>query len=381
MISPLDKRLNDIKWGDFKIENVLQWQNKIVELDPLTLDSNKVSESPKHPFYGQSTTENGVISYIDLRDDLLNNKLGKPTILIHSNNQNIVYLERPFYLKDGHGATSVLQAPNLNKLNAQFIMASIARVISKKFAYNNKATKIALKNTTVSLPIREDGEIDFEIMELFIAELESNRIDEIEAYLSKTGLENYLLTDEEKSSLDEFKRGCIAFREFEFKEIFDSIKQGRRLKKDDQISGYIPFVMSGITNTGVVNYISNPVAKFKKNAITVDIFGNSFYRNYDFGAGDDTGVYWSKEHDYSKEVMLFFTASMNKALSGRFDYGNKLRSSQSLNMKMKLPVKIDQPDIFLITTLISAMQKIIIKDVVQYVEQKSELCKSIIEAA
>lgn len=114
--------------------------------------------------------------------------------------------------------------------------------------------------------------------------------------------------------------------------------QGRRLKKDDQLPGNIPFVMAGTTNTGVVNYISNPVSKFPKNSITVDIFGNVFYRDYDFGAGDDTGVYWNDEVAYSKETMLFLTISIGKALLGKFSFGNKLRSSQSLDFKMQLPI-------------------------------------------
>ncbi len=70
--------------------------------------------------------------------------------------------------------------------------------------------------------------------------------------------------------------------------------------------------MAGTTNTGVVNYISNPMASFPQNSITVDIFGNTFYRNYAFGAGDDTGVYWNNEKEYSKKTMLFFTASISK---------------------------------------------------------------------
>lgn len=114
--------------------------------------------------------------------------------------------------------------------------------------------------------------------------------------------------------------------------------QGRRLKKDDQLPGNIPFVMAGTTNTGVVNYISNPVSKFPKNSITVDIFGNVFYRDYDFGAGDDTGVYWNDKVAYSKETMLFLTISIGKALLGKFSFGNKLRSSQSLDFKMQLPI-------------------------------------------
>ncbi len=102
--------------------------------------------------------------------------------------------------------------------------------------------------------------------------------------------------------------------------------------------------MAGVTNTGVINYISNPVASFPENSITIDIFGNTFYRDYAFGAGDDTGVYWNDKVEYSKEAMLFFAVSMQKALEGKFSYGKKLRSSQSLNFKMKLPTtngKID----------------------------------------
>ena len=120
------------------------------------------------PFYGQSTANNGIISYNQLRNDILNNKEGKPTILIHSNNQNIVYLETPFYLKDGHGATSVLQNRELNKINQMGFIASIAKVIKYKFSYNNKATKIALKNTIIKL-LAKDGQPDYQLMEMLIS--------------------------------------------------------------------------------------------------------------------------------------------------------------------------------------------------------------------
>ena len=128
--------------------------------------------------------------------------------------------------------------------------------------------------------------------------------------------------------------------------------------------------MAGTTNTGVVNYISNPVASFPKNAITIDIFGNTFYRDYDFGAGDDTGVYWNSEKNYSKETMLFFTTSMEKSIAGKFDYGNKLRSSQSFDFNMKLPVISNQPNFLIMETFITAIQKLVIKDVVLYVDTK-----------
>ena len=116
------------------------------------------------------------------------------------------------------------------------------------------------------------------------------------------------------------------------------------MKKEDQLPGDIPFVMAGVTNTGVINYISNPVASFPKNAITIDIFGNTFYRDYAFGAGDDTGVYWNDRIEYSRGVMLFFAVAMQKALIGKFSYGKKLRSSQSLKFKMMLPINNGEID-------------------------------------
>lgn len=129
--------------------------------------------------------------------------------------------------------------------------------------------------------------------------------------------------------------------------------------------------MAGITNTGVSNYISNPVASFPKNSITIDIFDNTFYRNYDFGAGDDTGVYWSDNVEYSKDVMLFFAVAMQKSIAGKFSYGNKLRSSQSLNFKMKLPVKNNKIDFRFISSFIKELEAERIKELEAYLKVTS----------
>lgn len=143
------------------------------------------------------------------------------------------------------------------------------------------------------------------------------------------------------------------------------------MKKDDQLPGNIPFVMAGVTNTGVVNYVSNPVASFPANSITVDIFGNTFYRNYAFGAGDDTGVYWNDSINYSKSAMMFFAATMQKALTGKFSYGKKLRSSQSLNFKMKLPVEDGKINFDFIESFVAELEAHQIVEIEAY--QKAEL--------
>ena len=269
-----------------------------------------------------------------------------------------------------------------------FFAVTIQKSIKMKFSYELKASWERVKEEQIQLPLKEKSldfsnpcdnvkNIDFDFMETFIRELEEERIRELNAYLLATGLKDYALSAEEEKALEAFK--TVQWGEFEFKQIFNNIKQGRRLKKEDQKEGTIPFVMSGTTNTGVVGYISNPVASFPSNSITVDIFGNTFYRNFDFGAGDDTGVYWNDKENYSKDEMLFFTAAMGKSLFGKFDYGNKLRSSQSFDIKMQLPTKNNKPDYATMETFIKAVEKLVIKDVVLYADSKIKATKNVVK--
>lgn len=180
----LDK-LSTVAWGKFKIEDILDWQKNISELNPLHLDALTISSEPKYPFYGQATVNNGIIEYRHLKDEVLNNKLDKPTILIHSNNQNTVYLDTPFYLKDGHGATSVLQSENLDKMTAHFLISSIKKVILQKYSYNAKATKIELKNTEINLPVKSDKTPDYNYMSLVISAIQKLVIKDVVLYADK----------------------------------------------------------------------------------------------------------------------------------------------------------------------------------------------------
>ena len=180
----LDKqRIKDIEWKIFRMEDVLEWQPQ-KEINPLKLDKLQDKNQKLYPFYGQATINNGIISYNQLVEEVLNNKEGKPTILIHSNNQNTIYLESPFYLKDGHGATSVLQSKKLNKLNALYFMSSIKKVILSKYSYNAKATKIELKNTLISLPSVQ-GKPLYDYMEVFIRAVQKLVIKDVVQYAER----------------------------------------------------------------------------------------------------------------------------------------------------------------------------------------------------
>ena len=51
------------------------------------------------------------------------------------------------------------------------IIASIDKVIKIKYSYNNKATKIELKNTIIQLPAN-NHQPDYTMMEIFISAIQ-----------------------------------------------------------------------------------------------------------------------------------------------------------------------------------------------------------------
>lgn len=362
MNAPLSKKLNEVRWGEFKITDIFDVKNT-----HNILSNEIVENSGNVPYLCASAEKNGVSTYISYNDDLIDKG---NCIFIGGKTFVVTYQENDFFSNDSHNLALYLKFSEKRKKDVQIFIAScITRSVGYKYSWGNSISHKKIQNDYVSLPITPENKIDFDFMEAFIRELEEERIRELAAYLKVSGFDNYKLSKCESEALAHFNE--LKWKEFSYSEIFNHIKQGRRLKKGDQKPGKIPFVMAGTTNTGIVGYISNPIATFPKNSITIDIFGNTFYRNYDFGAGDDTGVYWNDDKNYSSEQMLYFSSCMEKSIRGKFSFGKKLRSSQSFNFRIFLPVTSDDsPDYAFIETFISAVQKLVIKDVVLYADKK-----------
>ena len=362
MNAPLSKKLNEVKWGEFKITDIFDVKNT-----HNILSNEIVENSGNVPYLCASAEKNGVSTYISYNDDLIDKG---NCIFIGGKTFVVTYQENDFFSNDSHNLALYLKFSEKRKKDVQIFIAScITRSVGYKYSWGNSISHKKIQNDYVSLPITPENKIDFDFMEAFIRELEEERIRELAAYLKVSGFDNYELSKCESEALAHFNE--LKWKEFSYSEIFNHIKQGRRLKKGDQKPGKIPFVMAGTTNTGIVGYISNPIATFPKNSITIDIFGNTFYRNYDFGAGDDTGVYWNDDKNYSSEQMLYFSSCMEKSIRGKFSFGKKLRSSQSFDFRIFLPTTPDDsPDYAFMETFISAVQKLVVKDVVLYADKK-----------
>lgn len=249
-----------------------------------------------------------------------------------------------------------------------FIIASIEKVIKRKYSYNNKATKIELKNTVISLPVK-DGNVDFDFMESFILELESERIQVFEASLSITNLKDCSITTKEQKAIDEFKN--LNWKVFNLENLFGKSTRGKRLKSEDRILGTLPFVTAGETDEGVSAFIGNDAFIFSENTTTIDMFGSAKYRNYKYGGDDHIAVVNTDK--LPKYASIFVTSAIHKSsYNGQFNYGRNFYAKDADVLDISLPVKDNKPDYEIMETIISAIHKLVIKDVVLYVQRKKK---------
>jgi len=369
--APLNNKLSSVKWGEFRLGDLF-------EINPTKYYRLKneeiLSANGTVPLVSNASVDNGVMGFSKLTPLNPGNSISCSDTTMGA---ETMYYQRQGYIGYQHIQSFIPKFTRFNFHIASFIItASHIATSNGQYDYGRKFNRVEMRKTKINLPVTATGAIDFDFMESFIRELEEERIRELSAYLTVSGLDNCELSKEEKAVLENIKQKEWKFFKWDY--LFDHIKQGRRLKKEDQKPGDIPFVMAGISNTGVVNYVSNPVAKFPANSITVDIFGNTFYRSFIFGAGDDTGVYWNVAQDYTKAQMLFFAATMGKSLKGKFSFGKKLRSSQSFDFKISLPVTSDgAPDYATMETFMRAVQKIVVRDVSDYAARRIAATKEI----
>lgn len=244
------------------------------------------------------------------------------------------------------------------------------------FSWGSSSYNIEIiKSQKIVLPVK-DGEIDFDFMESFVAELEAKRVAELSAYLKVSGLDNYELSSEEENALENYQ--SLKWDTYNLEKLFGKSTRGKRLKGDDRIAGTLPFVTAGEASEGISAYISNKVEVFEKNTTTIDMFGSAKYRNYQYGADDHVAVVHTES--VPTKASIFITSAIHKAAhTGKFDYGHNFYAKDADALDILLPTKDGKPDYEIMEILISAIQKLVIKDVVLYADRKIEGTKEIMK--
>lgn len=253
------------------------------------------------------------------------------------------------------------------KKNSLFFISAIQKSFSS-FSWGNQSFSInVLKEQIIKLP-QNNRDIDFDFMESFIAQIERKKMNELDLYLRSSGLNDYELTLEEQQALDIFRN--LEWKMFNLCSLFGPSTRGKRLKSEDRVSGNLPFVTAGESNEGISAFIGNNVEIFSENTTTIDMFGSAKYRNFKYGADDHIAVVHTE--NLPKLAAIFITSSIHKSShSGKFDYSRNFYAKDADELFILLPVSNGEPDFCFMEKLISAVHKIVIKDVVLHLSKEN----------
>ena len=232
-----------------------------------------------------------------------------------------------------------------------------------------------MNNTIISLPITSSKKIDFDFIEEFIAELEERSVAEFEAWLRAAGFENYNLTEEKQTAIKEIDKQ--EYKMFNVEDLFGKSTRGKRLKSADRVTGSLPFVTAGETDEGISAFIGNCVTIFPANTTTIDMFGSAKYRNYEYGADDHIAVVHTQK--LQEDAAIFVTSAIHKwSHNGQFDYGKNFYAKDADELNILLPTKGVVPDYSKMAIIISAVKKLVIKDIAVYANKKIRVAQQVI---
>lgn len=225
------------------------------------------------------------------------------------------------------------------------------------------------KNLEISLPTK-NWKIDFDFMESFIAELEAEKIAELNNYLQITWLKDYNLTSEEEKVLADFENGKFEWGEFKFEDIWLKLLSVKnKLSKSDLEDWWkIPVYSSESTNNWII-WFTNIEPEFvvsDKNLIYLIFWDHTRSFNIakeSFLVADNVKVL-SINNNIKINSLFFINSSWKKWISDKWYSRHWSIAKESI---FQLPIKNGEADYKLMETFISAIQKLVVKDLVEYV--------------
>lgn len=125
---------------------------------------------------------------------------------------------------------------------------------------------------------------------------------------------------------------------FNLKSLFTVIQRGKRLVREHQQDGTIPYVSSTSMNNGIDGFIStNRTARTFSNCLTIansGSVGSSFYQPFPFIASDH--VTHLKNEEYTMYVYLFI-ATMTRRMSEKYNFNREINDLRISKERILLP--------------------------------------------
>lgn len=167
----------------------------------------------------------------------------------------------------------------------------------------------------------------------------------------------------------ELSLDSVDWKVFSLKKIFNEIRRGKRLKKDDHIEGVTPYVSSTSINNGVDGFIGNEdeVRKYKANLSLANSgsVGSCFYHPYEYIASDHvTALTLPNGNKY----IYLFISTVIKRISEKYSFNREINDKRIMKEKILLPIDThNEPNwLFMENFIKQEERKLVVKLITHY---------------
>ena len=304
--------------------------DEIFDIKSFHGDTLQDLEEGNIPYISATEDNNGVNGYIDSDIFCEGNKI---TVSRNGSVGVSFYQPNKFYPSPDDVRIFALKDFLLTPYIAMFLCVLIEKE-KYRYTYGRKFGTNRMKASLIKLPVTPEGLPDWQYMEDFIKD---RIIPQLPKKAQKVWLQKY---DTKPLHQGHVNLKTEEWMWFNLKDLFTKTR-GERLTIPDRDDGNIPFVTAGEADTGVAAYISNDVKTYQ-NAVTIDMFGYSCYREYKFACDDNILVL--QNPNINRYNGLFIATILN--VDGyRCAYGRQYRQKTFDQHKIKLPVTAEgKPD-------------------------------------
>lgn len=284
--------------------------------------------------------------------------------------------------------TPVYEGLELSPGVAFYIISAIRKAIAGKYNYGIKFNRRIAKEVLIRLPVTSKKRLDLEYMKKYSKEIMNVCLLRIKAehdfklreymrILSFDSIEESLLNEADYEVLKEWKSSKSAI--YKLEDLFDKIDRGMRIKSSDRKQGDLPFITAGLINMGLSSYIDKSTCRiFPENSLTIDMFGSTFYRGYNFGADDHVTVLTNSKHRFNKECLQYLQVIIEKRLVGKFSYSRNFYPKNAKDLTIFLPERASDVDITLMQNYIKVIGKIVIGKIISEFKEKEKILLEVI---
>lgn len=373
--------LEQVEWGEFRLWKLFDIQNT------LSFNKDRLTEGNEFDYVTRTSLNQGILqSTWFVNSENLNESWVRSLWLLQ---MDFFYRRKQRYA--WQFVRKIIPKFDLSNENILFFESILNSQKKKLLSVLVRNVDDTFRNAIVQLPVK-NGKIDFEFIDKFVIELKRIYLKELEIkeeielenYLQVAWLDSYELTNHEQNILKEFEEWRIQWRNFKIwwrNWLFD-IATWRDVIIWKTIEWDIPLISHQHENNWITKRISlllnRKLFNYKNTLSLADrwVFLAST-QNENFHIWTRVKALTFKDWEKTLNKRLFYVVSINMLQALFTEYADNATDSLP-ELEIQLPTKNDFPDYEFMESFVSAVQKLVIKDVVIHNQERIKATAKII---